>query len=36
VLNLPGSTGAVKDAAQVLTPVIGHLVAQLRGAGDHG
>ena len=36
VLNLPGSTGAVKDAAQVLAPVIGHLVAQLRGAGDHG
>ena len=36
VLNLPGSTGAVKDAAQVLAPVIGHLVAQLRGSGDHG
>jgi molybdenum cofactor synthesis domain-containing protein len=35
VLNLPGSTGAVRDAAQVLAPVVGHLVAQLRGGGDH-
>lgn len=35
VLNLPGSTGAVRDAADVLAPVLGHLVAQLRGAGDH-
>ena len=36
VLNLPGSTGAVRDAAEVLAPVVGHLVAQLRGGGDHG
>jgi molybdenum cofactor biosynthesis protein B len=36
VLNLPGSSGAVRDGAQVLAPVIGHLVAQLRGEGDHG
>jgi molybdenum cofactor synthesis domain-containing protein len=34
VLTLPGSTGAVRDGAAVLAPVIGHLVAQLRG-GDH-
>ena len=36
VLNLPGSTGAVRDAAEVLAPVVGHLVAQMRGGGDHG
>jgi molybdenum cofactor biosynthesis protein B len=36
VLNLPGSSGAVRDGAQVLAPVVGHLVAQLRGGGDHG
>ena len=36
VLNLPGSTGAVRDGAVVLEPVVGHLVAQLRGGGDHG
>lgn len=36
VLNLPGSTGAVRDGARVLGPVVGHLVAQLRGEGDHG
>ena len=35
VLNLPGSTGAVRDALALLAPVIGHLVAQLRGGGDH-
>lgn len=35
VLNLPGSGGAVRDGAAVLGPVIGHLVAQLRGGGDH-
>lgn len=35
VVNLPGSTGAVRDGAAVLAPVIGHLVAQLRGEGDH-
>lgn len=35
VLNLPGSTGAVRDGVTVLAPVVGHLVAQLRGGGDH-
>lgn len=35
VLNLPGSPGAVRDGVAVLAPVVGHLVAQLRGGGDH-
>jgi molybdenum cofactor biosynthesis protein B len=35
VLNLPGSTGAVRDGVAVLAPVVGHLVAQLRGGGGH-
>lgn len=35
VLNLPGSTGAVRDGVTVLAPVVGHLVAQLRGDGQH-
>jgi molybdenum cofactor biosynthesis protein B len=34
VVTLPGSTGGVRDGVAVLTPVVGHLVAQLRG-GDH-
>jgi molybdenum cofactor biosynthesis protein B len=34
VVTLPGSTGGVRDGASVLAPVVGHLVAQLRG-GDH-
>jgi molybdenum cofactor synthesis domain-containing protein len=34
VVTLPGSTGGVRDGVTVLGPVIGHLVAQLRG-GDH-
>jgi molybdenum cofactor biosynthesis protein B len=34
VVNLPGSTGGVRDGVAVLTPVIGHAIAQLRG-GDH-
>jgi molybdenum cofactor biosynthesis protein B len=34
VVNLPGSTGGVRDGVSVLAPVIGHAVAQLRG-GDH-
>jgi len=34
IVNLPGSPGAVRDGVAVLTPVIGHAVAQLRG-GDH-
>ena len=36
VVTLPGSTGAVRDGAAVLGPVVGHAVAQLRGGGDHG
>ena len=35
IVNLPGSSGAVRDAIAVLAPVIGHAVAQLRGGGDH-
>lgn len=34
VVNLPGSTGGVRDGMQVLGPVLGHAVDQLRG-GDH-
>jgi molybdenum cofactor synthesis domain-containing protein len=35
IINLPGSTGGVKDGVAVLGPVIGHAIAQLRGGGDH-
>lgn len=34
IVNLPGSTGGVRDGMVVLAPVIGHTVAQLRGE-DH-
>jgi molybdenum cofactor synthesis domain-containing protein len=34
VINLPGSTGGVRDGVDVLRPVIGHAIAQLRGS-DH-
>lgn len=34
IINLPGSTGGVKDGLAVLRPVLGHLVDQL-GGGDH-
>lgn len=34
IVNLPGSTGGVRDGVAVLAPVLGHAVAQLRG-GDH-
>ena len=34
IVNLPGSTGGVKDGMQVLTPVLVHAVDQARG-GDH-
>ena len=36
VVNLPGSTGGVRDGVAVLAPVLGHALAQLRGGGDHG
>jgi molybdenum cofactor synthesis domain-containing protein len=34
VVNLPGSTGGVKDGLAVLAPLIVHAVDQIRG-GDH-
>lgn len=34
ICNLPGSTGGVRDSVEALAPVLGHLVAQMRG-GDH-
>jgi molybdopterin biosynthesis enzyme MoaB len=34
VVNLPGSTGGVRDGMAVLAPVLGHAVAQIHG-GDH-
>jgi molybdenum cofactor synthesis domain-containing protein len=34
VVNLPGSPSGVRDGVEVLAPVIGHAVVQLRG-GDH-
>jgi molybdenum cofactor synthesis domain-containing protein len=34
VVNLPGSTGGVRDGVAVLAPIVGHAVAQLRGE-DH-
>lgn len=34
VVNLPGSTGGVRDGVDVLAPVIGHAIVQMRG-GDH-
>jgi molybdenum cofactor synthesis domain-containing protein len=34
VVNLPGSTGGVRDALAVLGPLLPHVVSQLRG-GDH-
>lgn len=34
IVNLPGSTGGVKDALAVLGPLLPHVVGQLRG-GDH-
>ena len=36
VVNLPGSSGGVRDGVQVLAPVLDHALAQLRGGGDHG
>ena len=34
VVNLPGSTGGVRDGLDVLRPVVWHAIEQLRGA-DH-
>jgi molybdenum cofactor synthesis domain-containing protein len=34
IVNLPGSTGGVRDGMVVLAPLIEHVVDQLRG-GDH-
>jgi molybdenum cofactor synthesis domain-containing protein len=34
IVNLPGSTGGVRDGLAVLGPLLPHVVAQLRG-GDH-
>jgi molybdenum cofactor synthesis domain-containing protein len=35
VLTAPGSRGGVRDAIEVLGPLLGHIVAQLDGAGHH-
>ena len=35
VVNLPGSTGGVRDGVAVLGSVLGHALAQLRGEGRH-
>lgn len=35
VVNLPGSTGGVRDGVAVLAPVVEHALAQLRGGSDH-
>jgi molybdenum cofactor synthesis domain-containing protein len=34
IVNLPGSTGGVRDGMAVLTPVLEHAVSQI-GGGDH-
>ena len=37
IVNLPGSTGGVRDALAALDPIIGHAIDILRGAvTDHG
>lgn len=34
IINLPGSKGGAKDGIAVLTPLLPHIISQLRG-GDH-
>lgn len=34
VVNLPGSSGGVRDGMEVLAPVLAHAIGQMRG-GDH-
>jgi molybdenum cofactor synthesis domain-containing protein len=34
IINLPGSTGGVRDGMAVLAPVLGHAVSQING-GNH-
>lgn len=36
VVNLPGSRGGVRDALEVLQPILGHVVEQLAGADHEG
>lgn len=35
IVNVPGSTGGVKDGLAVLDDLLEHLVAQVAGSGDH-
>ena len=35
IVNLPGSTGGVRDGLAVLDELLEHLVAQVAGGGDH-
>ena len=35
IVNLPGSPGGVRDGLAVLEPILEHLLAQVRGGGQH-
>ena len=35
VVNLPGSSGGIKDGLAVLTPLLGHLLDQIEGSHEH-